>query len=99
MKSISESKNKQILEFTARENTWSHQRRKRREDKQNDIPQPKKQKLEGEKPSEDFFLKGLLHLQLSDSVITLYIHWLDGGSGRESINQILLYLKNNLFNR
>lgn len=88
------------IELIARKNTWSHQRRKRRENKREDdnSPESKKAKLdEASKLEEPYFLKGLLRLHENDSVITMYMHWIEGGVGKDSMNQILQYLVNNLF--
>jgi len=88
------------IDFTARKNTWSHQRRKRRENikhEDGDSPECKKAKLDETSKTEDYFLKGLLRLHEHDSVITMYMYWIEGGIGRDSINQVLQYLVNKLF--
>nr|CAG4646188.1 EOG090X04JL [Macrothrix elegans] len=101
--------------FFARQNTWSHQRRKRREamkrlssslegaeaEPPNKIPKledgnAEPQKTNGEKSS--FNLKGDLVVQKIEEEISVLLQWESGGQGRESLNQILQYLKNKLFN-
>lgn len=120
VKGKSQTASRFVVEFAAKENTWSNQRRKRREEKRRssdppavvdqpsaEEPEPKKAKLDIETvdvPNENnnFFLKGLVIVEKTpedDNAITSYIQWLEGGSGRESINQILQYLKNNLFSK
>lgn len=53
---------------------------------------------------EEFLLKGLLALGPGESsddpenpTFILQMQWIEGGQGRESVNQILQYLKNHLF--
>lgn len=98
------------VEFIAKENTWSNQRRKRREEKRrtslenDDQPELKKSKIDtevtNEQKAQTFYLKGLLLLEETDSeTITLHMQWIEGGLGRESINQILQYMKNHLFDK
>nr|CAG4649257.1 EOG090X04JL [Scapholeberis mucronata]SVE93559.1 EOG090X04JL [Scapholeberis mucronata] len=111
LRKLKESKTRKAIEFTAKENTWSNQRRKRREEKRrsadnqqspDDQPEPKKAKMENgvEHKEPEFCLKGLLLLVETDpNSVTLQMQWLEGGSGRESINQILQYMKNHLFNK
>jgi hypothetical protein len=49
---------------------------------------------------ENFCLKGLLLLEERDTdSIKLQMQWIEGGLGRESINQILQYMKNHLFEK
>ena len=91
------------------ENTWSNQRRKQREGKRNadkvcEQPEPKKAKVDEhllDTPKDlTFCLKGLLLLEETDTdSIKLQMQWIEGGSGRESINQILQYMKNHLFEK
>lgn len=98
------------MEFISKENTWSNQRRKKREEKrrasvENDgEPELKKSKIDIEvtnkQEAQSFYLKGLLLLEETDSeTITLQMQWIEGGLGRESINQILQYMKNHLFDK
>nr|CAG4643145.1 EOG090X04JL [Ilyocryptus agilis] len=106
-----ENKTRRAVEFIARENTWSHQRRKRREEKRHSLSdepsEPKKPKIEEEQPEstaetskQEFFLKGLLSLEeTKPNTISILMQWVEGGSGRESVNQILQFLKNHLFDK
>lgn len=118
---MSESKTRRAVEFTARENTWSNQRRKRREESKrpcqpcdaDQSPESKKMKVEdghsielAPKSSDNatatapLCLKCLLAVtQTNESLISLQIQWIEGGLGRESVNQILQYLKNHLFDK
>lgn len=55
IRKVSESKTRSAVEFIARQNTWSKQRQKRREEmrqstsvSQDDQPEPKKRKVESE---------------------------------------------------
>lgn len=112
---VSDGKTRKAVEFVAKENTWSNQRRRRREEQRlASDPQPEAKKSKIESPHVDsnrinedtpaitkidhFHLKGLILLtSTAEDRIALQIQWLEGGSGRESIHQILQYLKNRLF--
>lgn len=73
------------------------------------LPEMKRPKMDSEitdmqvidkEDASKFCLKGLLLLEESSSdVITLLIQWIEGGLGRESMNQILQYMKNHLFDK
>lgn len=108
IKKLNKNKSSHSLEFVAKENTWSNQRRKRREENRiaSSEPEQKKAKLEHEatksvQEQPTFYLKGLLLLEETSSAesITLHIQCIEGGLGRESINQILQYMKNHLFDK
>ena len=93
------------VELTAEKNTWTHQRRKRRQ-KCSEISEPETKKVKidenvrEERSSLDFHLTGSLRVRMTDqSVISLQLDWIKGGLGRESMNQILQYLKNRLFDK
>jgi hypothetical protein len=109
IRKIKDKKDKKAIEFIARENTWSNQRRKQREGKRNSDqacqqPEFKRAKIDGcpleLQKDQNFCLKGLLLLEETNTEsITLQMYWIEGGSGRESINQILQYMKNHLFEK
>ena len=109
IRKIKDKKDKKAIEFIARENTWSNQRRKQREGKRNadkvcEQPESKKAKIDEHlldtQKDLTFCLKGLLLLEETDTdSIKLQMQWIEGGSGRESINQILQYMKNHLFEK
>ncbi len=107
IRKVTENKSKRAVEFIARENTWSNQRRKRREEKRiaEDQPEQKRKKTNEGNASQaqeqsSFFLKGLLLVEEKDSeCISLQMQWIEGGLLRESINQILQYMKNHLFDK
>ena len=108
IRKVTDSKSKRAIEFIARENTWSNQRRKRRGEKRvdnEDEPESKKAKIEEgtARPIQEesnFFLKGLLLVEEKDSEsISLQMQWIEGGLMRESMNQILQYMKNHLFDK
>ena len=84
------------LEFTARKNTWSHQRRKRREEQHHESERKKPKLDDSSSTDTSFCLKGSFQLHETDELITLHMNWVEGGTGRDSINQILQYLINNL---
>jgi len=95
VKKSCESETMSLLMFTARSNTWTHERRKRRAEEKksgNDQPEAKKMKIDSE-----FCLKGSLRVRKTEqSTIVVQLDWIEGGSGRESMNQIMQYLKNHL---
>nr|SVE83602.1 EOG090X04JL [Daphnia pulex] len=109
IRKIKDKKDKKAIEFVARENTWSNQRRKQREGKRNsdqacEQPESKRAKIDGcsleLQKDQNFCLKGLLLLEETNTEsIQLQMYWIEGGSGRESINQILQYMKNHLFEK
>ena len=119
VKTIEDANNMSVLEFIALQNTWTHQRRKRRHEQitcevklnkdeevtETYVSESKKIKLDvsieedNHEPS-DFKLKGCLRVRKSDEMlILLQLEWIEGGLGRESMNQILQYLKNCLFDK
>nr|CAG4636937.1 EOG090X04JL [Ceriodaphnia reticulata]SVE72878.1 EOG090X04JL [Ceriodaphnia reticulata] len=85
IRKVTENKSKRAVEFIARENTWSNQRRKRREGKQivEDQPESKKKKIDEEAANQaeeqsSFFLKGLLLVEEKDSeCISLQMQWIE----------------------
>lgn len=94
-----------IWEARASENTWSHQRRKRREmlrkeqdssstsEMSSTIPSDgKKQRLESE--TEPFLIFSA-RLKLEEPDIRLEVGYLEGMAGKDAANQILQYVKNN----
>ena len=106
-KKAKESKNSYAIEFVAKRNTWANQRRLRREEKSShcangltDAQEPEKKRVKMD-PGNEFSppLRGLVLLQNTDSVIKLQMEWLEGGHGRESVHQIMQYIKNNLFHQ
>ena len=74
-------------------------------------PESKKMKVEdgseaaaamnnGAQTRHDFYLKCLLLVgETGDSAVSLQIQWIEGGLARESVNQVLQYLKNHLFDK
>lgn len=111
IRKVKERKDRKAVEFIAKENTWSNQRRKQREENRIakqicEEPEPKKSKIDLDPPGQDkshsFCLKGLLLVEETETdkdVISLQMQWIEGGLGRESINQILQYMKNHLFEK
>lgn len=95
-----------IFTIKAYENTWSHQRRKNRlkkqeqvekGDKEDETVSSKKLKLENEHP-QDVSLKSLLvecliSLKQENEIIVLEMSWLSGS--KESVHQIFQFIKNN----
>nr|SVE74124.1 EOG090X04JL [Daphnia barbata] len=106
---VKDKKDKKAVEFIARANTWSNQRRKLREGKRlleqgSDQPQAKKAKIDSDthvqQKERSFYLKGLILVEeTGKDSISLQLQWIEGGLGRESMNQILQYMKNNLFEK
>ena len=80
-------------ELTATENTWSNQRRKRREEKLEHAS--KKQKVEDTAEPADVTLKVGLDLTKAENDILLQMYFIEGSLGKDSVNQILTFIKNN----
>lgn len=84
-------------EITASENTWSNQRRKRREESQKLKHVAKKQRVEEtNKGPADVALRVGLDLTKVDKDILLQMYFIEGSLGKDSVNQILTFIKNNL---
>jgi len=109
IRKIKDKKDKKAIEFIARENTWSNQRRKQREGKRTadqvcEQSESKRARIDDYplelQRDQNFCLKGLLLIEETNTEsIKLEMCWVEGGLGRESINQILQYMKNHLFEK
>ncbi|XP_058126090.1 U6 small nuclear RNA (adenine-(43)-N(6))-methyltransferase [Anopheles ziemanni] len=117
---LSEESEVILCELTAHQNTWSHQRRKRRckettdhkHEKhlrnsdiiesydENENSQEKRPKLEPTavcdelKQSEKPYLKAALNLHRKSCDYFVALQYIDGKAGKDSVNQILQYIKN-----
>ena len=91
-----------IWEISASSNTWSHQRRKKREEARGLLPHVENllnNKIEEAGPSkraklEDNFYKAAISLKLENGEVILQISFLGGSAGKDTSNQILQYIKN-----
>lgn len=109
IRKVKEKKDRKAVEFIAKENTWSNQRRRQREEKRIanqgfEQPELKKAKIDAatleQQNNHKFRLKGLLLVEETDAdFISLQLQWIEGGLGRESMNQILQYMKNHLLEK
>uniref|UniRef100_A0A336LZE0 U6 small nuclear RNA (adenine-(43)-N(6))-methyltransferase n=1 Tax=Culicoides sonorensis TaxID=179676 RepID=A0A336LZE0_CULSO len=88
-----------IWEISASENTWSHQRRKRRmQGKVDDAPPVKKTKSPDSNVTKEdqtsFLVFGVCLKQESENFI-LELGYLEGSAGKDAANQVLQFIKNN----
>ncbi|XP_059480387.1 U6 small nuclear RNA (adenine-(43)-N(6))-methyltransferase isoform X2 [Neocloeon triangulifer] len=103
-KPLYENSKKASYDVSARQNTWSNQRRKRREQKFSDNanaePACKKLKLEIVEPEPSTSSLEMLQFKflvgIADKKIFIKLTWCDGCLGRDSLHQILQYIKNAL---
>ncbi|XP_063695562.1 U6 small nuclear RNA (adenine-(43)-N(6))-methyltransferase [Culicoides brevitarsis] len=82
-----------IWEISADFNTWSHQRRKRRRQETDDDEPPKK--IGPSEPQKEPFLVFSACLKQLSSSFQLEMGFLEGTAGKDSVNQVLQYVKNN----
>ncbi|KAF4526319.1 hypothetical protein B566_EDAN015472 [Ephemera danica] len=108
-KELKENKYLIALEVTATSNTWSNQRRKRRQEKlvesvngseEEEGPSSKRPRLETDTATSNNDATCLLQAQLLVRKISKEVHlelkWSGGTSGRETLHQVLQYFKNHL---
>lgn len=78
-------------ELEAHSNTWSNQRRKRRAEQRNKSLQNNEMST-----SNQFLRMGFEINTTSDDTINLQIFFIDGTMAKDSVNQVLQYIKNNI---